>query len=108
MTLAATFKPRRTLTFTNCNPTLTSRRSSLEETARKTAKSKNTSGQPLKLPSKLLAITPDPTDDNQVYIAEAAGTVKRVNIEVGQIPAPLVEIKNTIMRVFTDTALSDQ
>jgi hypothetical protein len=29
-------------------------------------------------------VVPDPQDDSQVYIAEAAGNVKRINLEVGQ------------------------
>jgi hypothetical protein len=56
----------------------------LDETARKATKSKNTSGSPIKLPSKILAIAPDPHDEDQIYVAEAAGNVKRINIEVGQ------------------------
>jgi hypothetical protein len=56
--------------------------SALEETARKAAKSKNTKGDPIKLPSKILAATADPQDENQIYVAEAAGSVKRVNLEV--------------------------
>jgi hypothetical protein len=58
--------------------------SALNETARKATKSKNTSGNPIKLPSKILAVVADPQDEDQVYIAEAAGSVKRVNLEVGQ------------------------
>lgn len=56
--------------------------SALEETARKAAKSNNTHGSPIKLQSKILAICADPQDANQVYVAEAAGNVKRINIEV--------------------------
>lgn len=62
---------------------LTSNSSALNETARKAAKSKNDKGDPFKLPSKILAIIPDPQDEGQIYIAEAAGTVKRINLEVG-------------------------
>ncbi|KAJ4369580.1 hypothetical protein N0V83_005342 [Neocucurbitaria cava] len=61
--------------------------SSLEETARKAAKSKNTKGDPIKLPSKILAIAADPQDENQIYVAEAAGNVKRINIETNNITA---------------------
>lgn len=56
----------------------------LETTTRKTAKSKNTHGSPIKLPSKLLAIHPDPQHEGAVYIAEAAGEIKRVVLEVGE------------------------
>jgi hypothetical protein len=56
----------------------------LNEAARKGSKSKNTNGSPIKLPSKILAAIPDPQDDNHIYVAEAAGNVKRINIEVGQ------------------------
>lgn len=59
-------------------------RSALNETARKATKSKNTKGKPIKLPSKILAAAPDPHDDTQIYVAEAAGNIKRINIEVGQ------------------------
>ncbi|KAF1844955.1 WD domain-containing protein [Cucurbitaria berberidis CBS 394.84] len=62
--------------------------SALEQIARKAAKSNNTNGNPIKLPSKILAIIADPQDDNQIYVAEAAGCVKRINIEVGQTSVP--------------------
>ncbi|KAF1835202.1 WD domain-containing protein [Decorospora gaudefroyi] len=61
--------------------------SSLEETARKAAKSKNTKGSPIRLPSKILAIIADPQDEDQVYVAEAAGSVKRINIETSKVTA---------------------
>ncbi|KAF9732203.1 hypothetical protein PMIN02_009580 [Paraphaeosphaeria minitans] len=51
------------------------------ETARRAAKSKNDKGNPVKLPSKILAITADPHDHALVYVAEAAGSVKRINPE---------------------------
>jgi hypothetical protein len=67
------------------HPTLlTSSSSSLNEITRKGAKSKNTQGSPIKLTSKILAAIPDPQDDDHIYVAEAAGNVKRINIEVGQ------------------------
>lgn len=65
-------------------PPLTSNSSALNETARKATKSKNTNGNPIKLPSKVLAVIPDPQDEDHIYIAEAAGNIKRINIEVGQ------------------------
>ncbi|KAL1602432.1 hypothetical protein SLS60_005848 [Paraconiothyrium brasiliense] len=55
--------------------------SSLSETARRAAKSKNSKGNPVKLPSKILAVAADPHDHALVYVAEAAGTVKRINPE---------------------------
>ncbi|KAH7089783.1 WD domain-containing protein [Paraphoma chrysanthemicola] len=61
--------------------------SALNETARKATKSKNTSGSPIKLPSKILAVVADPQDEDQVYIAEAAGNVKRVNLESANVSA---------------------
>lgn len=54
----------------------------LATTERKAAKSKNKHGNPIKLPSKILAVC----DDRQggVYAAEAAGEVKRVALDVGE------------------------
>ena len=49
---------------------------------RKAAKAKNKLGRPIKLSSKLLAVTPDPFDGRAVYVAEAAGEVRRVVLEV--------------------------
>lgn len=34
------------------------------------------------MPSKILAVTADPQDTRCVYVAEAAGTVKHVNVDV--------------------------
>jgi hypothetical protein len=63
---------------------LTRSSSSLNEITRKGAKSKNNQGSPIKLTSKILAVVADPQDDAHIYVAEAAGNVKRINIEVGQ------------------------
>jgi NADPH-dependent curcumin reductase CurA len=63
---------------------LTRCRSALEEEARKAAKSNNTLGAPIKTLSKILAAIPDPHDDDHIFVAGAAGTVKHINIEVGQ------------------------
>ncbi|KAL1390001.1 WD domain-containing protein [Phyllosticta capitalensis] len=58
----------------------------LSESARKAEKAKNDFGAPIKLPSKLLAVAADPTDDaGVVYVAEAAGNVKRVVLETGEV-----------------------
>jgi hypothetical protein len=59
-------------------------RASINESARKATKSKNSKGDPIKLPSKILAVARDPQDDGQVYVAEAAGTLKKIKLEVGQ------------------------
>ncbi|KAF2168139.1 hypothetical protein M409DRAFT_65649 [Zasmidium cellare ATCC 36951] len=55
----------------------------LATTERKAAKSKNKHGNPIKLPSKILAVC----DDRQggVYTAEAAGEVKRVALDTGKL-----------------------
>ena len=55
---------------------------SLATTERKTEKAKNKHGNPIKLSSKLLAVQASQSNDSIVYIAEAAGDVKRVNVEV--------------------------
>lgn len=49
---------------------------------RKAAKASNKHGSPIKLPSKILAVSQDPRLDGAVYVAEAAGEVKRVVVEV--------------------------
>lgn len=55
---------------------------SLATVERKQAKSKNTHGKPIKFSSKLLALHPDPDDARAIYVAEAAGNIKRVVLEV--------------------------
>src|ERR1700712_2386650 len=57
---------------------------SLVSVERKAAKAKNKLGRPIKLSSKLLAVTADPFDERAVYVAEAAGEVRRVVLEVSQ------------------------
>ncbi|KAH9874846.1 hypothetical protein J1614_004333 [Plenodomus biglobosus] len=61
--------------------------SALEEAARKAAKCNNTHGSPIKVQSKILAICADSRDENQIYVAEAAGNVKRINIETKKVTA---------------------
>ncbi|MCJ1319343.1 hypothetical protein MMC15_004679 [Xylographa vitiligo] len=56
---------------------------SIVETARKAKKSTNKHGSPIQLPSKILAIIADPAASNRVYIAEAAGTARRVELDTG-------------------------
>ena len=55
---------------------------SLATIERRAAKSKNKHGDPIKLPSKILAAIADPQSDGAVFVAEAAGEVKRVVLEV--------------------------
>lgn len=55
---------------------------SLATSERKAAKAKNKHGKPIKLPSKLLAVCEDPGDERAVFVAEAAGEVRRVVLEV--------------------------
>ena len=52
----------------------------LATTERKAAKAKNKHGNPIKLSSKVLAVTPGPT--GSVLVAEAAGEVKKVTLDV--------------------------
>lgn len=49
---------------------------------RKAAKAKNKRGDPIKLSSKILAVEADPSRQDVLYAAEAAGEVKRVNMDV--------------------------
>jgi hypothetical protein len=58
---------------------------SLVSGQRKAAKAKNKLGHPIKLSSKLLAVTADPFDERAVYVAEAAGEVRRVVLEVSNL-----------------------
>ncbi|TPX09954.1 uncharacterized protein E0L32_008801 [Thyridium curvatum] len=50
---------------------------------RKVAKSNNKYGNPIALKSKLLAAVLDPTSPATVFVAESAGSVRRVNLDVG-------------------------
>jgi WD40 repeat protein len=81
--------------------------SALEETARKAAKSKNDTGNPFKLPSKILAVVADPQDGNQIYIAEAAGNVKRINLETKKVTktftGPVAPLTSLAVSPRTDT-----
>lgn len=56
----------------------------LETSKRKAAKAANKFGKPIALPSKILALHADPLDDGAVFVAEAAGSVKRVVLDVGE------------------------
>ncbi|KAF1965876.1 WD domain-containing protein [Bimuria novae-zelandiae CBS 107.79] len=61
--------------------------SSISETARKAGKAKNNKGHPVKLASKVLAVAADPSDGGSIYVAEAAGTVKRITPEGKRVVA---------------------
>ena len=51
--------------------------------ARKAAKAGNKNGNPIILQSKILNAISDPFSSSCIYIAESAGCVRRVNVEVG-------------------------
>jgi hypothetical protein len=51
--------------------------------ARRAAKSGNKHGSPIILQSKILNAIPDPFSSACIYIAESAGCVRKVNVEVG-------------------------
>jgi hypothetical protein len=62
-------------------------RDSVAEQKRREAKAANKNGNPVALTSKILAIHADEGDPTAVYIAEAAGTARRVVLEVRR-PVP--------------------
>ncbi|KAI6830995.1 WD domain-containing protein [Hortaea werneckii] len=57
----------------------------LATSERKAAKAKNKHGDPIKLPSKLLAVHVDHGDNEAVYVAEAAGDVKRITLDTKEV-----------------------
>ena len=59
----------------------------LATTERKAAKARNKHGNPINLPSKILAAIIAPLGDS-IYVAEAAGEVKRVLLEVCKKTSP--------------------
>ncbi|PYH99047.1 WD40 repeat-like protein [Aspergillus ellipticus CBS 707.79] len=59
----------------------------LDEQKRKTAKSQNTNGAPIRLQSKILAIAADPLSAGSVYVAQSGGTVRKVILETGETAA---------------------
>jgi hypothetical protein len=69
---------------------------SLVSEERKAAKAKNKLGRPIKLSSKLLAVTPDPFDERAVYVAEAAGEVRRVVSLPSTASAGLGDLRNLL------------
>lgn len=58
----------------------------LETIKRKEAKAANKHGKPVSLPSKILAVHADQQGDDKIFVAEAAGCVKRVTLDVGENP----------------------
>lgn len=50
---------------------------------RRAAKADNKNGEPIVMKSKVLSVVPDPASPlTSVFIAESAGAVRRINIEV--------------------------
>ena len=72
---------------------------SLATTERKAAKSKNKHGDPIKFPSKILAILNDPHEEGLLYVAEAAGDVKRLVVEVCKRSSQRPAIRFNIMLI---------
>jgi len=58
---------------------------SLETSARKLAKSKNKKGTPISLGAKALAVVADPYNSQIVYVADAAGRVRQINVQVNEL-----------------------
>lgn len=52
--------------------------------ARRAAKSGNENGDPIKLTSKILDVAVDPLSPNCLFVAESAGCIRKVNVEVGE------------------------
>ena len=83
-----TASPGRPIPPSSTNPVYSA---SLESSTLKAAKANNTLGSPIHLPSKPLALIPDPTPySGAVYVAESAGTVRRVVLDVGASPHPYI------------------
>ncbi|KAJ5091707.1 hypothetical protein NUU61_006577 [Penicillium alfredii] len=59
----------------------------LDEQHRKDAKAQNSNGNPIKLPSKILAARADPWNPGSIYIAQSSGTVRRIVLETGETAA---------------------
>jgi hypothetical protein len=63
---------------------LTASSASIQDSDRKIAKSKNEHGSPIRLQSKILAVAADPFSAQAVFVAESAGTIRKVSLEVGR------------------------
>ncbi|KAL8736051.1 MAG: hypothetical protein Q9181_002600 [Wetmoreana brouardii] len=58
---------------------------SLAESERKSLKSKNKYGNPIRIPSKILSAVADPGSPNgAVFVAESAGNVRRIAVDTGE------------------------
>ncbi|KAL9005087.1 MAG: hypothetical protein Q9188_002107 [Gyalolechia gomerana] len=58
---------------------------SLAESKRRTRKSKNENGAPIRLPSKILAVIADPSHPTiAVYVAESAGNARRIVVDTDE------------------------
>ena len=69
---------------------------------RRAVKAKNKRGNPIALPSKILALIRDIDEPENVLVAEAAGDVKRVRLEV------CTSIKNAAASLPSLTPTSDE
>ena len=58
--------------------------------ARRAAKSGNILGDPIKLQSKILAVVADLASSASIYVAESAGCIRRVNLDVSYSSGCLV------------------
>jgi len=56
--------------------------------ARKAAKAGNKNGDPIVMQSKILALAQDPFSLQCIYVAESAGSVRRIDLEVGEVILP--------------------
>ncbi|KAL8963458.1 MAG: hypothetical protein Q9193_000290 [Seirophora villosa] len=75
---------------------------SIAETERKSRKGKNKNGAPIRLPSKILAAIADPScSSDAVFIAESAGNVRRVVVDVDFVKCVI-----TLRLHLTDIAIS--
>ncbi|KAF2770733.1 WD40 repeat-like protein [Teratosphaeria nubilosa] len=63
---------------------------SIAASERKAVKAKNKHGEPIKLPSKILAVHRDPVKPGSVLIAEAAGQTKAVHLKNAEISRPSI------------------
>ncbi|KZF20639.1 WD40 repeat-like protein [Xylona heveae TC161] len=72
----------------------------LEKSQRKTIKSSNTNGDPIKLTSKVLAVVPDPADAGRAYVAESAGVSGDKSTIYRGPTAPLTSLAITSTTVY--------
>ena len=69
---------------------------SVTETRRRALKSKNKKGNPIRLPSKVLALIADPQDAGAVYVAESGGTARRLVLDVGEASSTRTRVISTV------------